>query len=402
MELTSPIAVLQQLIRCPSVTPQDAGCFDLLQTMLTALGFRIERPRFSSAHMPAVENFYASRPGAGQAAAGRRRPRHLLFAGHVDIVPPGADNLWRYPPFAGQMADGFLYGRGAVDMKGGLACFIAALARLAKQPPADDGVLSLALTADEEGPAINGTVKLLRWAAQKGESWDAALVGEPSSADLLGDTIKIGRRGSLSALVRVEGRQGHVAYPQDAGNPLPLLVRLLTALLEEPLDTGNAHFQPSNLELTSIDTGNPVVNLIPAAAEARFNIRFNDNWTPARLKAELTRRLEKAAATAGHKPAISYRLEYTANPSAAFRTEDKALIGGLAAAIGAVTGRRPQLSTGGGTSDARFIKDWCPVVEFGLVGRTMHQIDERVALEDLEQLTEIYCRFIRHYYAGRD
>lgn len=400
MELTSPIAVLQQLIRCPSVTPQDAGCFDALQTMLTALDFSIERPRFSSAHMPAVENFYAKRLSAGTGQTGRR-PRHLLFAGHVDIVPPGADNLWRYPPFAGQITDGFLYGRGAVDMKGGLACFIAALARLANRPPPDSGALSLALTADEEGPAVNGTAKLLRWAAQKGESWDAALVGEPSSAALLGDAIKIGRRGSLSAILRVEGKQGHVAYPQDAGNPLPLLLHLLAALIRPPLDKGNAHFQPSNLELTSIDTGNPVVNLIPAAAEARFNIRFNDSWTLPRLKAELSRRLKKAAATAGSNPAITYRLSYAANPSAAFMTKDKALIGGLAAAIAAITGRRPQLSTGGGTSDARFIKDWCPVVEFGLVGQTMHQIDECVALEDLEQLTEIYRHFIHRYYAGR-
>ncbi|KAA6406303.1 succinyl-diaminopimelate desuccinylase [Candidatus Tokpelaia sp.] len=415
MTITSPASVLQQLIRCPSITPQTSGCFDLLQTLLAPLGFAIERPRFSAANTPTVENFYAKRAasgapamGAGKSApakakAGQSPAKHLLFAGHIDVVPTGAETAWRFPPFAGQIADGLLYGRGAVDMKGGIACFIAALARLtAEQQQPDSGAISLLLTGDEEGPAINGTVKLLHWAAQKGEDWSAALVGEPSSAEILGDMIKIGRRGSLSAILRVEGKQGHVAYPQRAGNPLPVLARLLTALTSAPLDQGTPHFQPSNLELTSIDTGNEAANMIPPAAAARFNIRFNDSWTIERLQAELENRLARAAGQVGSSSAVSYHLEFAANPASAFITDNKALIAPLQAAITALTGQRPALSTSGGTSDARFIKDYCPVAEFGLVGQTMHQINECVTIEDLENLTEIYRHFIRNYFAGRD
>lgn len=414
MTLASPASVLRQLIRCPSVTPDVGGCFDLLQTWLAALGFSIERPRFSAAGTPGVENFYAKRPAEGgkskaKSANARKigvaaradetanAPKHLMFAGHCDTVPAGAA-AWRFPPFSGQEADGFIFGRGAVDMKGGIACFIAALARLHAAGAPLGGAVSLLISGDEEGPAINGTAKLLDWAEQKGEHWDAALLGEPSSAARLGDMIKIGRRGSLSAVLTVEGKQGHVAYPQLAANPLPLLLHLGQALLLPKLDKGTADFPPSNLELTSIDAGNAAVNIIPARAEMRFNIRFNDGWDLQSLQAELEKRLQKAAQAAGSQ--ARYRLDFAANPSSPFITREAALLHGLEAAIAAITGQKPQLSTGGGTSDARFIKNYCPVVEFGLVGETMHQADERAALADLEQLTQIYQLFIQNFFAA--
>jgi len=423
MNPASPAELLTALIACQSLTPHDGGAYALIENWLRPLGFSAARQVFSAAGTPDVENFYASSGGGAQSDAGKTgsAAKHLLFAGHVDVVPAGDAAAWRLSPFSGAAADGFIYGRGAVDMKGGIACFIAALARLAK---ADNGRLpgriSLLLTADEEGPGINGTVKALAWAAAKGEKWDAALVGEPSSAQSLGDMIKIGRRGSLSGILRVAGRQGHVAYPERAANPLPALLALIKALTAEPLDRGNADFQPSNLELTGIDTGNKSVNVIPAAAEARFNIRFNSNWTIAGLKAELAARLAQAAADyalpmaqagapgaggadkagAETEERLTYTLDYVANPSAAFITRSPQLMRGLAEAVRAITGRVPQMSTGGGTSDARFIKDYCPVAELGLVGATMHKINERASLADLESLTQIYQHFIASFFAA--
>lgn len=387
---TDPQALLTALIRCPSVTPDEGGALTVLEQALTPLGFQVERPVFSEPGTPDIENLYARLGDGGP---------HLMFAGHTDVVPPGDESAWRHPPFAAETADGEIYGRGAVDMKGGIACFIAALGRHIAERGKPPGSVSLLITGDEEGPAVNGSDKLLQWAAARGERWDAAIVGEPTNTDALGDTIKVGRRGSLSATVTVHGVQGHVAYPHLADNPIRTIVAMADALLDPPLDTGSDSFQPSNLEITSIDVANEAVNVIPASAQARFNIRFNDRWTSDSLKAEIARRLEAAAERTDGAPPARYDLEWRDRPSDVFLTSDTKLTGTLGDAIHAVTGQRPALSTGGGTSDARFIKDYCPVVEFGLVGRTMHMVDERVALADLEGLTQIYQRFIADWFS---
>ena len=395
---TDPQAILAALIRCPSVTPEEGGALTVLEEVLTPLGFSVERPVFSDENTPDVENLYARL----DARSGGNGP-HLMFAGHTDVVPPGDEALWTHPPFAAEIADGEMYGRGAVDMKGGIACFIAALARHIEEtgePPA--GSVSLLITGDEEGPSINGSGKLLEWAAAKGERWDAAIVGEPTNAETLGDMVKIGRRGSLSGTLTVNGVQGHAAYPHLADNPLRALIAIADGLLDPPLDAGTARFQPSNLEITSIDTGNPAVNVIPASATAKFNIRFNDTWSIDSLKAEIEKRVASAAAHSrlrrGKEEPARHSIEWQARPGDAFVTSDEKLTDTLDGAIAAVTGRHPVLSTTGGTSDARFIKDYCPVVEFGLVGRTMHMADERVALDDLETLTRIYQRFIADWF----
>ncbi len=392
---TDPSANLRSLIRCPSVTPDEGGALAALADMLAPLGFSIERPVFSEAGTPDVENLYGRLGSQGP---------HLMFAGHTDVVPPGDASAWSHPPFAAETADGFMFGRGAVDMKGGIACFVAALARHVSANGRPIGSVSLLITGDEEGPSINGTVKLLEWAAKKGERWDAAIVGEPTNPEKLGDMIKVGRRGSLSGTVTVHGVQGHAAYPHLADNPIRGLLTLLDALLDPPLDEGTRDFQPTNLEVTTIDVGNNAVNVIPAKAAASFNVRFNDSWTAETLQAEIRQRLDSAAASSRLRPGrdqpVSYELAWRDRPSPVFLTRDDTLTRTLAASIEAVTGRRPALSTSGGTSDARFIKDYCPVVEFGLVGQTMHMVDERVALADLETLTQIYQRFIADWFAG--
>jgi succinyl-diaminopimelate desuccinylase len=390
---TDPTRLLQALIRCNSVTPAEGGALGLLEAVLAPMGFAVDRPVFSAAGTPDIENLYARRGTSG---------RHLMFAGHTDVVPPGDASRWTHGPFEGTVDGGLLYGRGAVDMKGGIACFIAALARLDAAGVVLPGSLSLLITGDEEGPAINGTVKLLDWAAKRGERWDASIVGEPTNPEALGDMIKIGRRGSLSGVLTVHGRQGHAAYPHLADNPARGIVALCDGLMADPLDAGTADFQPSNLEVTSIDIGNAASNVIAAQARAAFNIRFNTHWTTGTLKAELMRRLDTAAATnrlrSAERPPVSYSVEWNSGASNVFLTRDDALIASLAGAIQSVTGRTPALSTTGGTSDARFIKDFCPVVEFGLVGQTMHMVDEQVALSDLEGLTAIYEHFIRDWF----
>ncbi len=383
-----PVENLQTLLRCPSVTPSEGGALSALEAMLQPMGFAVERPVFSEDGTPDVENLYARLGDAG---------RHLMFAGHTDVVPPGDIAAWTHGPFVGEIADGRLFGRGAVDMKGGIACFVAAVARHLSEGGALPGSVSLLITGDEEGPSINGTVKLLDWAAKRGERWDGAIVGEPTNPDEIGDMIKIGRRGSLSGRVTVAGRQGHVAYPHLAANPIPPLLTMLKALIDPPFDAGSARFQPTNLEITSVDVGNPSVNVIPAKAEASFNIRFNDHWSAETLRTEIAARLTRAAADCGAE--IAFDIAWRARPSPVFLTRDDALIDGLSDAIEAVTGLQPKLSTSGGTSDARFIKDYCPVVEFGLVGQTMHMVDEHVALGDLETLTEIYRRFLKDWLA---
>jgi succinyl-diaminopimelate desuccinylase len=390
---TDPAENLAALIRCPSVTPAEGGALSALEAMLQPLGFSVERPVFSEDSTPDIENFYARLSGNGP---------HLMFAGHTDVVPPGDEASWSQPPFSAVIRNGEMYGRGAVDMKGGIACFVAAVARHVEKRGSLKGSVSLLITGDEEGPSINGTSKLLEWAAAKGERWDASIVGEPTNPERLGDMIKIGRRGSLSGLLTVNGVQGHVAYPHLAGNPVRGLLALADALLNPVLDTGTKDFQPTNLEITSIDVGNPSANVIPAKATLAFNIRFNDTWTAETLQAEIHNRLDRASSRSKYRPGrkepIAFDLVWRDRPSHVFLTHDEKLISALSASVRAVTGQTPALSTSGGTSDARFIKDYCPVVEFGLVGKTMHMVDERVPLADLETLTDIYSRFLEDWF----
>ena len=381
-----PVAIARELLRCPSVTPAEGGALAYLERVLAGAGFTAHRPVFREPGTADVENLYARIGSAGP---------HLVFAGHTDVVPPGEEAAWRHAPFAGDIADGVLYGRGAVDMKGGVACFVAAaLDHLAARGGAPNGSLSFLITGDEEDVAVNGTVKLLKWAAERGETFDHCILGEPSNPQALGDAIKIGRRGSQNAVLVVTGKQGHVAYPQLADNPVRGLVRLMSALMAEPLDNGNAHFDPSNLEFTSIDIGNRVVNLIPGEARARFNIRFNDEHTRPSLKAMVEQR---AAAAAGNS--VRWRIDWEPSNADVFRTQPGPFIDLVAGAVAEVTGRTPALSTSGGTSDARFIKDYCPVIEFGLVGQTMHQVDERTPIADLQGLTAIYRRILDRYFS---
>lgn len=389
-----PAENLATLIRCPSVTPAEGGALAALAAMLKQLDFKVERPVFCEPNTPDIENLYGRLSGNGP---------HLMFAGHTDVVPPGDEAAWKHPPFSATVENGEMYGRGAVDMKGGVACFLAAVARHVSKHGSIKGSVSFLITGDEEGPAVNGTVKLLEWARAKGETWDASLVGEPTNPDLLGDMIKIGRRGSLSGKVTVQGVQGHVGYPHLAENPVRGLMTLMDALLYPALDEGTKEFQATNLEVTTFDVGNTATNVIPAKATAAFNIRFNDTWTAETLMAEIHNRLDKASGRRKLRPGratpIQYELTWAETPSHVFLTRDDRLIGALSSSIEAVTGRKPQLSTSGGTSDARFIKDYCPVVEFGLVGKTMHMVDERVALNDLETLTNIYERFIADFFS---
>ncbi|MDQ1197398.1 succinyl-diaminopimelate desuccinylase [Agrobacterium sp. SORGH_AS 787] len=392
MNATDPVANLAALIRCPSVTPAEGGALSLLDSLLSPLGFAVERMVAMEDGTPDVENLYARLGTDGP---------HLMFAGHTDVVPVGDEAAWSHPPFAAEIDGGEMYGRGAVDMKGGIACFVAAIARHIEKHGKPQGSVSFLITGDEEGPSINGTSKLLEWAAAKGESWDACVVGEPTNPNQLGDMIKIGRRGSLSGRITVHGVQGHAAYPHLADNPIRGMLQLTQALMDPPFDTGTDNFQPSNLEVTTIDTGNAATNVIPARATASFNIRFNDTWTAETLRAEIIRRLDAAAVDGALRPdrtPVNYEIVWADRPSHVFLTRNNALISSLSGAVAEVTGLEPKLSTTGGTSDARFIKDYCPVVEFGLVGQTMHMVDERVAVADLETLTRIYETFIERWF----
>ncbi|WP_079212220.1 succinyl-diaminopimelate desuccinylase [Brucella pituitosa] len=390
---TNPADNLAALIRCPSVTPAEGGALTALEAMLEPMGFSVQRPVFTEEGTPDIENLYARKSGNGA---------HLMFAGHTDVVPPGNESDWKHPPFSAAIEDGIMYGRGAVDMKGGIACFVAAVARHVEKHGSLKGSVSFLITGDEEGPAINGTEKLLQWAKDRGETWDASLVGEPTNPDTLGDMIKIGRRGSISGTITVHGVQGHAAYPHLAENPVRGVTTLIDGLLYPAFDEGTDDFQASNMEVTTVDVGNTATNVIANKATASFNIRFNDTWTADSLKAEIVSRLEKASRNDRLRPGrgtpIKYELTWREHPSHVFLTRDEKLIGTLTSSVEAVTGKRPKLSTSGGTSDARFIKDYCPVVEFGLVGQTMHMVDERVALADLEELTQIYERFIADFF----
>lgn len=398
-DLSRPAQLLQSLIRCPSVTPDEGGALTYLQEVLEPLGFTVQRKVFSKPGTPDVENLYAR--------LGTQSP-NFCFAGHTDVVPVGDRDSWSRDPFEGHIDNGFMIGRGAVDMKGGIACFVAAVESFLSEDDKFNGSISLLITGDEEGPAVNGTTAILDWLVEQGETIDACIVGEPTNPDQLGDAIKIGRRGSVSATISVKGVQGHAAYPHLADNPVRSIVQLTQALLAAPFDQGTKDFQATNLEVTSIDVGNPAFNVIPEMAAARFNVRFNDTWTADSIKQEIERRLDEAATDTSLRPVregaegarINYSIEYAERPSHVFLTKDEPLIQALSSAVEDATNRRPDLSTGGGTSDARFIKDVCPVVEFGLVGQTMHQIDERVALADLETLASIYLTFLRNYFPG--
>ena len=379
-----PIAIASELIRCRSVTPDEGGALSYLQELLTRSGFEVHRAIFAEPGAAPVDNLYAR--------IGSARP-NLLFAGHTDVVPPGNESAWSHPPFAGEVAEKGLYGRGAVDMKGGIACFVAAaLDYLEAHGGKPKGSISLLITGDEESVAVNGTVKLLKWAGDRGESFDHCILGEPSNLEVIGDTIKAGRRGSLNGTLIVTGRQGHVAYPERSDNPIPGLVSLIAAL-QAPLDEGNQHFSPSHLEFTSVDVGNTTVNLIPGEARARFNIRYNDRHSQTALKTLIERRAKTAA---GGR--VRYSFEWQPSNADVFVTKPGAFTELASVAIAEITGLHPKLSTSGGTSDARFIKDYCPVLEFGLVGQTMHQVDERVPLADLTTLTAIYRRIIEKYF----
>ena len=381
-----PIALTSALVRCPSVTPEEGGALAFLEKTLTAAGFTVHRVTFHEPGATDVENLYAR--------IGTASP-HLMFAGHTDVVPPGDPTKWARPPFSGEVKDGVLYGRGAVDMKGGIACAVAAvLDHLAANGGKPKGSISFLITGDEEGIAVNGTIKLLKWAADKGEKFDHCILAEPSNVSTLGDTIKIGRRGSLNGTLVVSGKQGHVAYPDRAENPIRGLVKLVEALQSEPLDKGSASFQPSHLEFTSVDVGNKTVNLIPGEARARFNIRFNDNHTAESLHGLLQRRAEKAAAGK-----IKFSFEFQPSNAGVFVTEPGPFMDLVVNSIADVTRRNTELSTSGGTSDARFICNYCPVVEFGLVGATMHQIDERVPVAELKALATIYGKILDRYFA---
>jgi len=377
-----PADLLARLIACPSVTPEEAGALDLLQSELEAIGFAVTRLRFKGDGSYPVDNLFATRGQGG---------RRLLFAGHTDVVPPGEVANWSSDPFTPRIADGKIFGRGAADMKSGIAAFVAACAAI----PTEAGTIQLAITNDEEADAINGTEKLVAWMAENGHHFDFAIVGEPSSTETLGDSIKIGRRGSFSGKVTVTGTQGHVAYPHKANNPLPVLAAVATALTSEKLDTGTRHFPASNLELTTIDTGNPVSNVIPMSGTLRFNIRYNDTWTPGSL-AEWVR-----AHLASVDPKdTDIAFEISGTPSRAFLSPLGTDIETLSAVIAERNGKPPEYSTGGGTSDARFIAQYGPVVECGLVGPSMHKADEHIALSDLTGLTEIYQAFAERFLAG--
>ncbi|WP_413207250.1 succinyl-diaminopimelate desuccinylase [Rhodospirillum sp. A1_3_36] len=382
-DLANPLPLARALIGRESVTPVDAGALDLLAGALEALGFVCHRLTFTEEGTDPVDNLYA-RLGTEGPCFG--------YAGHTDVVPPG-EGWSKAKPFSGDLVDGDLVGRGAADMKGGIACFVAAVARLLTERGAPQGSIAFLITGDEEGPAVNGTRKVLDWMDGAGERMDLCLVGEPTNPEGLGDMIKIGRRGSINATILLKGRQGHVAYPHLADNPLHRVSRLTGLLLESPLDAGTDHFQPSSLQLTSIDVGNKAANLIPGQATVKLNIRFNDLHTGEGL----AKMLRDTCLKACDGDADRFELT-TAISGEAFLTAPGQLSDLISNACEAVTGRRPELSTSGGTSDARFIKDHCPVAEFGLVGQTMHKVDERVPVTDLEALTGIYHRILATYF----
>lgn len=383
MSSPDPVALTRALVGFESVTPEAGTALDYIEGLLARAGARCQRLAFGDA--PRVDNLYA-RFGT--------EPPHLAFAGHLDVVPPGPVDAWRYPPFSGMVADGRIHGRGAVDMKSGVAAALAAVLQAVAERGGDlPGSLSLLLTGDEEGPALDGTVRIVETLLARGERPDLCVLGEPTSRDALGDQIKIGRRGSVSGSITVRGRQGHVAYPDRALNPVPALARIIAAIEAEPLDHGNARFEPSRLVFIDLETNNVASNVIPGEARARFNIRYNTEHTPETLQAWI----ECRARTAAGEAQVNVALQPSNAP--AFLSAPSPLMDLVIEAVRAETGRRPELSTGGGTSDARFIKDLCPVVELGIVGHGMHEVNESASIEDIQGLAAIYGRLIRLAFA---
>ena len=377
------LQLARDLIRRPSITPEDAGALGVLQQALEKLGFTCHRLSFTDTDTPPVENLYA-RIGTGSP--------NFCFAGHTDVVPVGDQKSWSVDPFGGNIIDDVLYGRGATDMKGAIAAFVEAVSRLIDREGVS-GSISLLITGDEEGPAINGTKKVLDWMEKNGETIDVCLVGEPTNPSRLGEMIKIGRRGSLTGSLTVKGMQGHTAYPHLADNPIPRLIKMLDAIVSFDLDNGTEHFQPSNLQLTTIDTGNPAANVIPAQVKAGFNIRFNDLHTGASLKKWLRSQLDAVGG--------QYELDIKISGEA-FLTAPGEFSALITKSVKESTGIEPELSTSGGTSDARFIKDHCAVAEFGLVGQTMHKVDEQISVSDIRTLTNIYTDILDGYFTGTD
>ncbi len=380
-----PVHLTRQLIAERSVTPEPGRTLDILEAALAGAGFAVSRLKFSGNGSYEVENLFALRDRGG---------RRLLLAGHVDVVPPGDPADWSSDPFVPREEDGLLYGRGAADMKSGMAALVAGALRAVAAGEAETGTIGFAITADEEADSVNGTDRVVAFLRETAQKFDFAIVGEPSSVERVGDSIKIGRRGSFSGRIRVEGIQGHVAYPERARNPLPVLAAIATALSATRLDEGTEHFPPSNLEITTIDTGNPTGNVIPAAGELRFNIRHADLWDAASLADWVRARIAEIDARG-----CTVLFEQTGRPGRAFLSPQDEAVALLDAVLAEHTGAPPVHSTGGGTSDARFIAGFCPVVEFGLVGPSMHKIDEHVRIADIETLCDLYRRFIARYLA---
>jgi len=376
------VALARDLIRCPSVTPIEGGALDLLQSTLEGMGFTCHRLPFSAEGTPDVDNLYAR--------YGTARP-NFCFAGHTDVVPTGPTESWSVDPFAAEIRDGVLYGRGATDMKSAIAAFVVAVQRMLRDKT-PEGSISLLITGDEEGPSVNGTKKMLQWLTENDEDIDICIVGEPTNPTRLGEMMKIGRRGSMNGWLTVRGEQGHTAYPHLADNAAHRIVDMLRALTAEPLDEGSDHFQPSTLQISTIDVGNPTTNVIPGEARATFNIRFNDLHSSAKLTEWLHKVFDASIGDGG-----KYDLHIEVSGES-FLTPPGQLSDIVSDACEKVLGERPELSTTGGTSDARFIKDYCPVAEFGLVGQTMHKADEQVAVRDIENLTDIYEAVLHGYF----
>ena len=377
-----PIELSRALIRCPSVTPEDKGALGIVRENLESLGFTCHSLAFEEDGFPEVKNLYAR--------IGTSAP-NFCFAGHTDVVPVVNLEAWRHDPFAAEIEDGRLYGRGSADMKSAVACFIASSQRFLKTRGNDfEGSISLLITGDEEGDAVNGTVKVLDWLKQQGETLDTCIVGEPTNPETLGDMVKIGRRGSLNATITVHGTPGHTGYPHLADNPIPRLMKMLTHIIETPLDEGNEHFQATTIAISTIDVGNPTTNVIPGTAKATFNIRFNDIHTGDALKTWIKEQCDHIGG--------AYDLAVTVSGES-FLTPPGPLSDLIQGAVKEVTGKVPELSTTGGTSDARFIKDHCPVAEFGMAAKTMHKVDENVSVSDIGDLTEIYSKILDGYFS---
>ena len=380
-EKVDPVDLAQRLIRCKSVTPSDDGALDALQDVLENLGFICHRRTFKDSASPPIDNLYAR--------LGVNEP-NFCFAGHTDVVPIGDPNKWTVDPFGGEIINGKIFGRGATDMKSAIACFVAAVSDFIRERGKNfSGSLSLIITGDEEGPSINGTRKMLNWMKESGETINDCIVGEPTNPNNLGEMIKIGRRGSLSGWLTVYGTQGHAAYPHLADNPIPRILQIAKFMMEEKLDEGTEHFQPSSLQITSIDVGNKATNVIPAQAHLTFNIRFNDMHTGKSLMELVNRHCEEAC----EKFDLKFHLS-----GEAFLTPPGKLSNLITAAVEKITGKKPTLSTSGGTSDARFIKDFCDVAEFGLISKTMHKLDEHAMIDDIRYLTKIYKSILDEYF----